>query len=70
MVGPNLTLSASLSNNYIGISVQTTNNVGFGGVDYDNVGNFLPLDDPYVYGGDPSDNEPPPVVFPYSNFTE
>jgi hypothetical protein len=68
--GPNLTLSAALSNNYIGISVQTTNNFGFGGVDYNNAGNFLPLYDPYIYGGDPSDNEPPQVVFPYDNYNE
>ena len=68
--GPDLAMSATLSNNYIGISVQTGNNVGFGGVDYYNASNFAPLDDPYVYGGDPSDNEPPQVVFPYDDIND
>ena len=31
------------------------------------VSGFGYLDDPGIYGGDPSDNEPPPVAYPYQN---
>ena len=70
IVGPGLNLSVALSNNGFGIAVSTGNTVGYGGVqdnDYGNFNNFLPLDNPYVYGGDISDNIPPPVVLPYDN---
>jgi len=69
-VGPGLSLRVALSNNSFGITVATGNAVGFGGVqdnNYGNLNNFVPLDDPYAYGGDPSDNIPPPVVYPYDN---
>jgi hypothetical protein len=31
-------------------------------------GSFGYLDDPSVFGGDPSDNLPPPVIIPYRNY--
>jgi len=34
---------------------------------HNTVNGFAYLDDPSVYGGDPSDNEPAPVVYPYQN---
>lgn len=33
----------------------------------DSTGSFGFLDDPTVFGGDPSDNEPPPTVIPYQS---
>ena len=33
------------------------------------VGSFGYLNDPLIYGGDPSDNEPPPVIIPYRDYS-
>lgn len=48
---PDPTLSVSLS-----LAAALSNNT---------ISGFVYLDDPYVYGGDPDDNLPPPTIYPY-----